>query len=70
MPCWVIVAESDTGVPMVLADWVMGQRWVRADVARRREVDFAIFRDRWRAKRQWRRVERRYAPRVLELDRL
>lgn len=70
MPEWVIVGESTDGVPIVLADWIMGNHWVRAESARRREVEFTIFRDRWRAKRQSRRIDRKWAPRAIRLDRL
>jgi hypothetical protein len=31
MPELVIVGEDGAGVPVVLADWVMGERWVPAD---------------------------------------
>lgn len=70
MPEWVIVAESSDGIPIVLADWVMGVQWVRADAARRHEVDFSIFRDQWRAKRQSRLLPRSFSPRAIRLDRL
>lgn len=70
MPEWVIVGERDDGTPVVLADWIMGNHWVTAADARRRQVDFVIFRDRWRAKRQSKRLPRAYAPRAVRLDRL
>lgn len=70
MPEWVIVGESSDGVPMVLADWVMGEQWVEAALARSRSVGFTIFRDRWRAKRQSKLIPRRWAPRAIRLDRL
>jgi hypothetical protein len=70
MPAWVIVAESTDGIPIVLADWVLGETWVRADAARRRDVPIAIFRDRWRAKRQLRRLARAITPRTIRYDRL
>jgi hypothetical protein len=70
MPEWVIVGEANDGVPIVLADWIMGALWVTADAARRREVPFVIFRDRWRAKRQSKRIQRSLTPRAVRLDRL
>jgi hypothetical protein len=70
MPEWVIVGESSDGVPMVLADWIMGAKWVDAELARSRSVDFTIFRDRWRAKRQSKRIPQTWAPRAIRLDRL
>lgn len=70
MPEWVIVGESSDGTPMVLSEWVMGEKWVEAELARCRSVEFTIFRDRWRAKRQSKRLPRTYAPRAIRLDRL
>jgi hypothetical protein len=70
MPEWVIVGESSDGVPVVLADWILGESWVTAEGARKRQVAFTIFRDRWRAKRQSRRIAREWAPRAIRLDRL
>lgn len=70
MPEWVIVGESREGQPVVLGDWVLGWYWVSIEDARARLVPFAIFRDRWRAKRQSKRVPREYAPRALRYDHL
>lgn len=65
-----IVAERDDGTPIVLAEWVLGEVWIPAEHARKRLAPFTHFRDRWRAKRQAWRLERKTTPRVIRLDRL
>lgn len=55
MPEWVIVAEDRDGNPIVLVDWLFGGVWEPIDAVKSGETQPAIFRDRWRAKRQSRR---------------
>jgi hypothetical protein len=55
MPEWVIVGEDKTGTPVVLLDWLFGGVWEPIESVKLSGERPAVFRDRWRAKRQARR---------------
>jgi len=70
MPLYVIVAEDEHKIPVVLTEWIHGIEWIPITEARARRVTPRTFRDRWRAKRQSLRLPRGLVTRVIPLDRL
>lgn len=70
MPLWVIVAETTDGIPVVVREWVMGIQYAAISQVKAEQDCPVIFRDRWRAKRQARRLPRELHARCVRLDRL
>lgn len=70
MPAWVIVGERSDGEPVVLVDWVLTESWEPIAEVKTLHREPRLFRDRWRAKRQSRRMPREMAPRAIRYDHL
>ena len=70
MPEWVIVADDADGEPLVLSEWVMGFKWASVVAAKSGDAAISVYRDRWRAKRQARKLPRDLHARCVRLSRL
>ncbi len=70
MPEWVIVGSDRNDTPVVLADWFFELSWTAIDNVKSGKAVPAVFRDRWRAKRQYRRCPPMTGARCIHRERL